>query len=246
MKKIILSFLFFPSIIQAHMKIICITHVDFETPGIIQEWATHKKFDFKIIKPYKGDDFLPENDFDFLIIMGGPQSACHLSQDPYLFDEVAFIKTAIDEDKIVLGFCLGAQLIGHALGAPASRSPEKEVGVFPITFTDAAAHDPIFKDFDKTFHATHWHNDMPGLTADAELLAYSAGCPRQIIRYKKNVYGLQCHLEITKNGIATMIKECSDDLKPSAYTQNKEQIMANDYESINSLMIKILDKLIVS
>lgn len=85
---------------------------------------------------------------------------------------------------------------------------------------------------------------MPGLTPDAQVLAYSAGCPRQIIRYKDKVYGLQCHLEITKEGIATMIKECPDDLKPSTYTQTQEQLLANDYQSINALMIQMLDKLI--
>lgn len=225
------------------MKILCITHADFETPGVIQDWATSKNFDFKIVKPYKSENCLQENDFDFLIIMGGPQSACNLAQYPYLHDEVKLIKQAIDQNKIVLGFCLGAQLIGIALDAPASRSPEKEVGVFPVTLTDAAAKDPILKDFKNTFDVIHWHNDMPGLTPDSQVLASSAGCPRQIIRYKDNVYGLQCHLEITKDGIETMINECPDDLRPSKFTQTKEQLLANNYYSINALMIQILDKL---
>lgn len=226
------------------MKILCITHVDFETPGIIQDWAHTNNHDFKICKPHKGDNCLSNSDFDFLIIMGGPQSACNLAQDPYLFDEVKLIKQVIDQNKIVLGFCLGAQLIGHALDAPASRGPEKEIGVFPISLNELGKEDLIFKDFNATFNAIHWHNDMPGITPQAQILAYSAGCPRQIIRYTNKVYGLQCHLEITKEGIATMIDACPDDLKPSTYTQTKDQLLSNDYQSINGLMILILDKLI--
>lgn len=137
MKKVLLFLLFSPFIAKAHMKILCITHADFETPGVIQDWAHTNNHDFKICKPYKGENFLQNTDFDFLVIMGGPQSACNLVQDPYLYDEVKLIKQAIEKNKIVLGFCLGAQLIGSALDAPASRSPEKEVGVFPITLTDA-------------------------------------------------------------------------------------------------------------
>lgn len=244
MKKVFLFLLLTPFIAQAHMKILCITHADFETPGVIQDWATDRKFDFKIIMPYKGDDCLEEKNFDFLVIMGGPQSACNLAQNPYLFDEVKLIKHAIDQNKIVLGFCLGAQLIGAALDAPASRSPEKEVGVFPITLNEMSKKDPIFKDFNTSFDVIHWHNDMPGLTPQAQILAYSAGCPRQIIRYSDKVYGFQCHLEITKDGIETMINACPDDLKPSTYTQTKEQLFANDYKSINGLMINMLDKFI--
>lgn len=245
MKKIVLFLLFSPFTIKAHMKILCITHADFESPGVIQDWAQQKNFDFKIVQPYKGNDCLKEQDFDFLIIMGGPQSACNLAQDPYLYDEVKLIRQAINADKKVLGFCLGAQLIGVALDAPAACSPEKEVGVFPVTLSEMGKKDFIFKDVLSTFDVIHWHNDMPGLTADAQILAYSTGCPRQIIKYKKNVYGLQCHLEITKDGIATMIEACPDDLKPSTYTQNKEQLLANDYQSINTLMIKMLDSLTV-
>lgn len=246
MKIILLTLLFLsPFSIQADMKILCITHADFETPGVIQDWATQKNFDFKIVKPYNGENCLQEKNFDFLIIMGGPQSACNLVQDPYLYDEVKLIKQAIEENKIVLGFCLGAQLIGSALDAPASRSPEKEVGVFSISLSEIGKKDHIFKNFNTTFDVIHWHNDMPGLTPDSQILAYSAGCPRQIIRYKKNVYGLQCHLEITHEGIKTMIDACPDDLKPSTYTQTKQQLLANDYQSINNLMIEILNTMIM-
>ncbi len=226
------------------MKIVCITHADFETPGVIQDWAAQHNHQFSIYKPYKGQSCKDVRDFDFLIIMGGPQSACELDKDPYLYDEIALIKYAIAENKLILGFCLGAQLIGQAYGAAAARSPEKEVGVLPIDLTQEGKTDPVFANVFATFDVIHWHNDMPGLTADAQILATSAGCPRQIIKYDKHVYGFQCHMEITKEGIATMIEACPDDLKPSKYTQTVQQLFAHDYDSINRGMIKILDRLI--
>jgi len=223
------------------MNILCIMHADFETPGVIQDWAEKSGHQFEVCKPYAGENCLATNDFDFLIIMGGPQggSDCHIV--PYLSDEVTLIKQAINDDKIVLGFCLGAQLIGEALGAKTEKSPEKEVGVFLISLKKESAQDLVLKDFPQDFLAIHWHNDMPGLTEKSKVLAYSAGCPRQIIKYSDKVYGFQCHLEITRGGIQKMISECPQDLAKSRFTQSEQELLAQDYDTINDSMFTVLD-----
>src|SRR3990167_675330 len=112
-----------------------------------------------------------------LILMGGPQSPLKIGEFPYLADEIDLIKTAFLQNKRILGFCLGAQLIGEALGAPTGRSPEKEVGVYPVTLTEEGKKDPLLTDLPDNFPVIHWHNDMPGLLEDSALLAYSEGCP---------------------------------------------------------------------
>ena len=228
------------------MKILCITHADFETPGVIEDWAREREYDFKIASPYKtpNKNILAGEGFDFLIVMGGPQSPLEIEKDPYLKYEIDLIKSSIKNDKLVLGFCLGAQLIGEALGATTARSPEKEVGVFPITLSPEAKDDPLFHDFPDSFPVIHWHNDMPGLTAESKLLASSQGCPRQMIRYKKNVYGFQCHMEITREGIQTMIDAVPGDLNPSRFTQTAEELLEQDYHAINQMMIRILERLV--
>lgn len=224
------------------MRILCITHADFESPGIIETWARENGSTFRIVKPYQGDTLPTIDDVDFLIVMGGPQSGTKCEEFPYLFDEIALIKTAIDKKKRVLGFCLGAQLIGEALGAPTERSPEKEVGVYPIHLTQAGKTDALLEGLPAVFDVIHWHNDMPGLLPDSELLAYSEGCPRQIVRYRPQVYGFQCHLEIPLEGIEIMIAAVPEDLKPSRYTQSAEALLLQDYDAINQRMITILDR----
>lgn len=114
------------------MRISVIMHADFETPGVIEEWAQAKKHSFRIFKPYQVESLPAVEEFDFLIVMGGPQSPLALEEAPYLVDEIKLISRAIQAKKIVLGFCLGAQLIGEALGAKTERSPEKEVGIYPV------------------------------------------------------------------------------------------------------------------
>lgn len=225
------------------MKILCITHADFESPGVIENWALDKGYSFTILRPYKGDSVIEKKDFDFLIVMGGPQSPLALEESPYLVDEIKLIQKGIENNKLVLGFCLGAQLIGEALGAKTLRSPEKEVGVYPVFLTKEASNDPLLKGFSSSFPVIHWHNDMPGLTTESTLLAYSDGCPQQIVRYKDWVYGFQCHLEITLDGIKTMIAAVPNDLKVSKFTQSKELLLQQDYSVINQMMLTILDRL---
>jgi GMP synthase (glutamine-hydrolysing) len=226
------------------MNILCITHADFESPGVIEQWALDNNYNFKIERPYRGENLSAIDDFDFLIIMGGPQSPIKINEFPYLSAEIDLIKSAIVQNKKILGFCLGAQLIGEAFGAKTARSPEKEVGVYPINLTDEASNDSLLQELPSSFPVIHWHNDMPGLTETSVLLASSLGCPRQIVQYKDNVYGFQCHLEITLDGIKALIEAVPEDLKPSKFTQSKEELLGRDYEVINNLMITILDRFV--
>lgn len=225
------------------MKIICIQHVDFETPGAIETWAREKNHSLQIIKPYNDERLPSVKDFDFLISMGGPQSPRDANHLPYLRDEVALLKEAVAQHKYVLGFCLGAQLIGEALGGKTLKSPEKEVGVFPITLTSEGQQDPLFQGLPLSFPVIHWHNDMPGSTKESILLAFSEGCPIQAYRYGPRVYGLQFHMEITQKGIQDLISHAPEDLNPSRFTQTREELLQQNYEMIHQQLYLMLDRL---
>lgn len=224
------------------MKILCLVHADFEMPGVVEDWARARGHEFIIKKPYKGESLPNAESFDFLIVMGGPQSVINCDEFPYLIQEIDLIKEAIKLNKKVFGFCLGAQLLGAALGAKTERSPHKEVGIYPIMLNQAGFEDPLLQGLSPSLPVIHWHNDMPGLTPSAVVLATSEGCPRQIIRYTPLAYGFQCHLEITKEGIETMIHAVPEDLAPSRFTMNEEELLAQDYASINDLMFTLLDR----
>jgi GMP synthase (glutamine-hydrolysing) len=225
------------------MKIHCLQHADFETPGCIVEWINKNQFELSTIRPYKGESFPEINTVDFLIIMGGPQSPSRLDKYSYLKSEIEFIQKIISQEKIVpvVGICLGAQLIAEALGGQTEKSPHREIGVFPIQLLPEAKNDPVFSKFPHTFLSSHWHNDMPGLSPDITWLAKSAGCPRQIFRYKNHVYGLQCHLEMTNDNIKEMLDHCKNDLRPDKYIQSSEEFLKADFNEINQKMFILLE-----
>jgi len=228
------------------MRVHIIIHAPFEKPGVIETWAIQNNHALSYTHTYRGEQLPETPQFDFLILMGGPQSPLELDQYPYLRDEIALTKSAIDQSKIVLGICLGAQIIGESLGAKTERSPSKEIGVFPIQLTDEGIKDPIFNQFLRSFNVMHWHNDMPGIPAGSAILAYSEGCPRQVIRYNDQVYGLQCHLEMTPELIKGMTTHCAADLNPGKYIQEIQPLLSTDTSEINEKMLLILNQLVNS
>jgi GMP synthase (glutamine-hydrolysing) len=65
----------------------------------------------------RGDrDALPSdlNAFDAVISYGGPHA---FDEAQYVRDEVAWAKRWVAADKPWIGFCLGSQILAHALGA---------------------------------------------------------------------------------------------------------------------------------
>lgn len=223
------------------MQVCTLIHESFEGLGAIHNWLQKKNYHVRETHSYRGDALPQVQDFDGLIVMGGPQDLKDLKKYPYLQDEIRLIKQAIQQDKLVLGVCLGAQLIAESLGAKTEASPEKEIGVFPLQLTQQGYADPVMRHFPDSFPATHWHNDMPGLPAGAAVLAASRGCPRQIICFKPRVYGLQCHFELTREDISKMVNHSSGDLTPGRYIQTKAELLNQDYSAINQLMFQFLD-----
>lgn len=232
------------------MKIHFILHEIFEAPGAYLAWAALSGHDISTTKVYQYEK-LPENadSFDFLIVMGGPQSPIgDNSEFPY-FDakaEIELIRKAVKANKFVVGVCLGAQLLGEAFGGKTEKSPFREIGNFPIELTKDGLKDDKIKHFGKQVIVGHWHSDMPGLTDTAKVLATSKGCPRQIIKYSEKHYGFQCHLEFTKALTELLIysdKTLEQDSQTLPFVQSSQTIRNNSYDEMNNLLYKFLDKL---
>ena len=235
------------------MHIHFIIHEHFEAPGAYEIWGKNRGCSLSYSRVYQGDP-LPEDleSTDVLIIMGGPQSpATTLKECPW-FDaqaEKALISRTIEAGKTVIGVCLGSQLIGEALGAAFCHSPEKEIGKFPVRLTEAGKANPLFEDFGHELNVGHWHNDMPGLTPQAKVLAYSEGCPRQIVQYGERVYGFQCHMELTPEVVELLIEHSQNDLRRAAefrFVETAEKLRSHDYREMNQVLFSFLDKLTAS
>lgn len=208
------------------MNIHYIQHVPFEDPGMILNWADEKNYPLTKTCMYKDEALPQQKDFDWLIIMGGPMNVDEENQYPWLKAEKEFILRSIQQGKVVLGICLGAQLIAEVLGGKVTKNPCKEIGWLPVVLTDEARELPLFSEFPKEITVFQWHGDtFSQLPEGAVCLAKSDGCEHQAFIYQKRVLGFQYHLENTENIIQDLLFYCADELIPGAYVQTREEII---------------------
>lgn len=201
-------------------------HVPFEGLGCIEAWAIEKDHTLTSTKFYQAYQLPELATIDWLIIMGGPMSVHDEETRPWLKEEKAFIKQAIEVGKTVIGICLGAQLIADVLGAKVYRNSYKEIGWFNVSKTPQGEANILLKDIESSFTVFHWHGDTFDLPDGAEHLLQSEACTNQAFLYHDNVLGIQFHFEATQETLTEMITHGRYELIPGKYMQREEAILA--------------------
>jgi GMP synthase-like glutamine amidotransferase len=228
------------------MKIHYLQHILFEDLANIETWAQDKGHEISKTLLFNGENPPIDDDFDFIIIMGGPMNIYEEDKYPWLAYEKEFIKKQIESDKIVLGICLGAQLIADVLGGTIIKNKETEIGWFNVKLYEDANKSDIFSLFPKEFLAFHWHGDAISLPPKCLKIAKSDACEIQAFEYNNGkVIGLQFHLESTIESVEKLIKHCSDEIVDGKYIQTANQMMAcgNMFTDIESMLYMLLDSL---
>ncbi len=229
------------------MKVHFIQQDPWVAPGEYLAWAGRRGCEISYTRCWKYDEVPKEENADLLVVLGGYQSPATTKAECDYYDSAAeqsLIRKYVKAGRIVIGSCLGAQLIGEALGAHYGHSPEREIGTVTARLTAEGRKDPFLRHFPEFFDAAEWHNDMPGLTADAAVLAVSDGCPRQIVRYGKYVYGFQTHMEFTREIVAAGIEDVGGEIRAAGpYVKTREELLNYDYTGMNRLLSGFLDRL---
>ena len=228
-----------------NMNVHILQHDPWVKPGAYLPWAKERGYGAAITRLWEYEPLPEGTDFDMLVILGGHQCPATTREECDYFDaaaETRFIRAAVAAGKMVIGSCLGAQLIGDALGGTFSHSPEREVGPALLTLTDEGRSDPFLSAYPASFTAMEWHNDMAGLSDGAAVLAASEGCPHQIVRYGTFVYGFQPHMEFTKEIISEGIRATAGRPKqPGRFVHPDEELLAFDPSEMNRLLWAFLD-----
>lgn len=160
-----------------------------ETPAREQGVAWHE------VEVGEGDPVPSPEGFDAIVSLGGPMSAD--DEAPALAAERALLAGAVRAGVPVLGVCLGAQLLAHALGARIHPNPGgREVGLSQVSITPDGRADPLFAGLSDPLPVMQWHGDAFDLPAGATLLARSSACENQAFRVGERAYGVLFHPEV--------------------------------------------------
>jgi len=229
------------------MKIHYLQHVPFEDVAYIGDWAKENGIHLGRTRLYKDDPYSSLSDFDVLIIMGGPMGVYDEQEFPWLRIEKQYIEKVIENNKIVMGICLGAQLIASVLGAEVFRNGHKEIGWFPVRKTLQAQHASFDSILPDRFTAFHWHGDTFKIPHGALHLAESEACKNQAFVYQSKVVAVQFHLESTPESIDSLIGNCENELTSAPFIQTSEQIRKSyqQIKSSNKIIAQLLNYLIL-
>jgi len=217
-------------------------HVPFEGPGSIKNWAQEYNINLSNTRFYAEENPPDIDNIDCLIILGGAMSVYNHDKYPWLRQEKEFIKEAIERKKVVIGICLGAQLIADVLGAKIIPNPQKEIGWFTIKKNPATRLLKIAEFLPAETLAFHWHGDTFAIPPNAVPLAHSEACQNQGFIYNDKVIAMQFHLESTKHSIEQLVKNCRHELVDAQYIQQPEELLKCDqrFVEINFIMEKCL------
>ena len=183
------------------MEILVLQHINIEDPGFIKDLMIKDGVNITTIELDEGEK-IPNNlnFFDGMLCMGGPMDTWMEKDYPWLIEEKKKIKEfVVDLNKPYLGFCLGCQLLGEAIGGKVVKTNNPEIGMLDVNFLDEKKKDILFTDFPQKITSLQWHSyEVQELekNKDVTLIASSKETKYQIFRYKNNAYGIQFHIEI--------------------------------------------------
>jgi GMP synthase-like glutamine amidotransferase len=141
----------------------------------------------------RAGDPLPElGEVDGIVSFGGEQNAL----DPGLAEQAELLAEATRAGMPVLGVCLGAQLLAHALGGDVATLERRMVRWTPLEPLPAAEGDPLLGALPPGARGLHWNEDGFSLPAGATELLRSPAGTVEAFRAGERSWGVQFHPEL--------------------------------------------------
>jgi GMP synthase (glutamine-hydrolysing) len=178
-------------------RALVVQHIRCEPPGVFADVLGRRGIAIETVELDEGDPLPDRRDVDLAVVMGGPMGVYDEAEHPWLAAEKKWIAEAVRAGMPYFGVCLGAQLLAASLGAAVRTGSTPEVGVLPVSLTEAGQADPVLTVLGPEFDALQWHGDTFEVPAGAVCLGSSPAYPHQAIRFGDVAYGVQFHIEVT-------------------------------------------------
>jgi GMP synthase (glutamine-hydrolysing) len=214
-----------------------VQHVPGEGPGRIAEVATEMGLTIVTHRPFEGEAVPASIPRDAgLVVMGGSMGVGDVGDPrwPFLAAETELIARCLREERPILGVCLGAQLLAHALGAAVRPLtigdppvPCREVGWGAVTFVVPPGSDAILEGLDESEVVLHWHGDTFDLPPGATRLASTLACENQMFRFGTCTFGVQFHVEVGSNDVTEWVHGDADFVRLASGPGGARRILAD-------------------
>ncbi|MCI4625673.1 MAG: type 1 glutamine amidotransferase, partial [Candidatus Magnetoovum sp. WYHC-5] len=181
------------------MSVLILKNIKNEGPGTIREFLEIAGIRYKIVD-LESEPIGNYDDYDTLVVMGGPMSVNDTDKYQYLIEEERVVSEFIANNKKVLGICLGSQMIAKCLGQRVYVGKSPEIGWFELQATVAGLKDAVFSKLivpeTSKLLVFQWHGETFDLPVNATRFAFNALYPNQAFKYANSVYAFQFHIEV--------------------------------------------------
>ncbi|MDP1864254.1 MAG: type 1 glutamine amidotransferase [Thiobacillus sp.] len=218
-------------------------HSPTEGPGYFTTFLDRHSIPWQLVRIDAGDT-IPNtlNGVSGVCLMGGPMS---VNDDlPWIPPVLSLIRQAVAADIPVIGHCLGGQLMAKALGGTVGPTPDKEIGWGDVRITHHIAARPWLGEATQPLPAFHWHGETFTLPPGAVRILESAYCANQAYVLNERHIGMQCHVEMTPELIASWCENGADEINASNSpgVQSPEIIQA-DMAARTAQLHQVADKI---
>ena len=181
------------------MKFLILQHINIEHPGIFLKFMKEDNVKIDTIELDENEKIPNLDQYDAMIVMGGPMDTWQEETFPWLKTEKEAIHKFVSiNKKPYLGLCLGAQLLSEAVGGKVRKMQTPEIGVLKVSLKNNKS---LFKGLDKELKVLQWHSyEAYDLPSKAKVLASSKECNVQAFSLD-NAFGLQFHVEQTNETV---------------------------------------------
>ena len=187
---------------------------DTEGPGHFATFLDANRVPWTLVKLDEGAAVPASSDaFSGLAFMGGPMSAN--DELPWTQPVLALMRDAKARGVPMIGHCLGGQMMSRALGGTVTRNPVKEIGWNPVRIEDSARAREWFGMEPSEFTTFQWHGDTFTIPPGGERILTGMHCPNQAYVVDDRHLGMQCHVEMTPEMIATWLRDGAAELQAS-------------------------------
>jgi len=218
-------------------------HSPTEGPGYFTTFLDRHGIPWQLVRIDAGD-VMPSNlnGVSGVCLMGGPMSVN--DELPWIPPLLALIRQAIASDIPVIGHCLGGQLMAKALGGTVGLNPVKEIGWGDVRITDPDAARPWMGDATKPMLGFHWHGETFSLPPGATRILESAWCVNQAFVLNDRHIGMQCHVEMTPELVASWCDNGAEEIaaSPGPGVQSPDAILT-DLPARTSQLHQLADKI---
>ena len=194
------------------LRLCVIQHHPLETPGYVLNWAQARGMQVRVLHAWETNYAGNLDEFDAVILLGGPYSVQDASSLLWLAQEISWLKSCVAVGVPIFGICLGAQILAHCLGAQveamAAQGSEltAELGWVKVKFLQQLATSVEVRPL------LQWHQDSFQIPLGAKRLAHSVlgHCNQGFKIAERRLMGVQFHPEWSAATLATLIDGLAD------------------------------------